>query len=79
MKVEVNLFASLGRYLAEKTVGNSCSIEVNAGTTVGKLLDQLSVPADAPKLLFLNGVHTERGALLKDGDRVSAFPPVAGG
>jgi len=79
MKVDLNLYASLERYIAEKHSGNSCSLAIDEGTTIGDLLDQLSVPADAPKVIFLNGVHSDRDALLKDGDRVSAFPPVAGG
>jgi len=82
MKVELNLYASLGRYVPdvqERKGRNSCDVEIESGTTVGALLDQLGVPADAPKVIFLNGTHSERGAVLKEGDRVSAFPPVAGG
>jgi molybdopterin converting factor small subunit len=79
MKVVLNLYASLGQYIPAKKGGNSCDVEIEAGTTVGELLDRLRVPAEAPKVIFLNGVHADREAVLKEGDRVSAFPPVAGG
>jgi molybdopterin converting factor small subunit len=79
MKVRLSLNASLGDYSPEQDSGNPFTVELENGTTIGDLLDQLSVPADAPKILFLNGVHAERSTPLKNGDEVGAFPPVAGG
>jgi molybdopterin synthase sulfur carrier subunit len=39
----------------------------------------MSIPPEAPKVIFLNGVHAKGDEVLKDGDRLGAFPPVAGG
>ncbi len=79
MEVELHLFASLGRYLPEETLGNSCSMKVNSGSTIGDLLRQLRVPPELPKIIFLNGVHAQESDMLHEGDRVGVFPPVAGG
>ena len=54
-------------------------MEVEEGTRVKELIARMSIPQEAPKFIFLNGVHAEGDEVLKDGDRVGAFPPVAGG
>ncbi len=79
MKIELRLYASLGRYLPESCEGNSCVLEIKAGTTIRELLDSRNVPREAPKVIFLNGIHARGDEILKEGDRVGAFPPVAGG
>jgi molybdopterin converting factor small subunit len=79
MQVKLSLYASLGRYLPDKSDSNSCVMEIEKGTTIRDLLDQLNVPLELPKLLLLNGIHAQSETVLKDGDRVGAFPPVAGG
>lgn len=79
MKIELILYASLRHYLPEQNGKNSCMVEVEEGTTIGRLLAKLQIPAEAAKILFRNGVHVKSDEVLKDGDRVGAFPPVAGG
>jgi molybdopterin synthase sulfur carrier subunit len=79
MKVELHLYASLSRYLPKKMDGNSCILEINPGTSVQELLKGLNIPPEAPKVIFLNGIHARGDEVLQDGDRVGAFPPVAGG
>jgi molybdopterin converting factor small subunit len=79
MRIELRLYASLGRYLPENGEGNSCYLEVTPGTTIEELLLRQDIPPEAPKIIFLNGVHARGDEILKEGDRVGAFPPVAGG
>jgi molybdopterin synthase sulfur carrier subunit len=80
MKIELNLYASLRGYLPQANQGKAKEpTEVRAGTTIRELLAQLRVPADAVKIIFLNGVHAKGDETLKEGDRVGVFPPVAGG
>jgi len=79
MKIELRLYASLGRYLPEEREGNSSFLEVQAGTTIRELFLRLRIPPDSPKIIFLNGIHAKGDEVLKEGDRVGAFPPVAGG
>ena len=80
MKIEVRLYASLARYmLAQGAAGLPEVLEVSEGLTVQELLRQLQVPPDAVKVVFLNGLHASGDQVLKQGDRVGIFPPVAGG
>jgi len=79
LKVTLSLYASLTQYLPEKSGGNSCVVEVEEGTRIKELTARLRIPQDAPKFTFLNGVHAEGDEVLKDGDRLGIFPPVAGG
>ncbi len=79
MKVELNLFSSIARYMPDKAQGNSWIAEVSEGTRVRELLEQLKIPTDTVKLVFLNGVHANGDEILKDGDKVGVFPPIGGG
>lgn len=80
MKIEMNLFASLARYLPDQAVPHGGRmLEIAEGTTIVEILRRLGVPLDKVKVLFLNGVHARGDEILKEGDRVGVFPPVAGG
>jgi molybdopterin converting factor small subunit len=79
MKIELNLFASLAEYLPDKEKGNPNVLELTAGASIEELIALLKIPAEAPRIIFLNGVHAGREAVLKDGDRLGMFPPLAGG
>jgi len=79
MRVEIRLFATLSKYLPHKDRGNSCSVEVNEKITVGKLFEQLKIPSDEVKTIFLNGVHATGHEILNEGDRIGVFPPIGGG
>jgi len=74
MKVELNLYASLARF-----VPRTGPLEVGEDTTILGLLRRLDVPLDKVKIIFLNGIHASGGETLREGDRVGVFPPVAGG
>jgi sulfur carrier protein ThiS len=80
MKIEVRLYASLARYMpAPEGTGSPETMEVAEGLTVQELFGQLKIPPDAVKVVFLNGLHATGEQVLKPGDRVGVFPPVAGG
>jgi sulfur-carrier protein len=80
MKIQLNLFASLTRFLPDpEGAGFSNLVEIPEGTTIEALLDQLKIPREQPKIIFLNGIHAEVNAVLKKGDRLGVFPPLAGG
>jgi molybdopterin synthase sulfur carrier subunit len=74
MKVELNLYASLARF-----VPRTGPLEVGKDTTILGLLRRLDVPLDKVKIIFLNGIHASGNETLREGDRVGVFPPVAGG
>ncbi len=80
MKIELSLFASLAQYAPDKTGSHGRQItEVAEGTTITELLKSMELPIDKIKMIFLNGLHATGDEVLKDGDRVGVFPPVAGG
>jgi sulfur-carrier protein len=79
MKINLNLYASLTEYLPDKARGNPNSIELPEGTTIKEFIEQLRIPLDTPRIIFLNGAHAPLSAFLKDGDRLGMFPPLAGG
>ncbi len=80
MKIQLKLFASLTRFLPDqKDSGFSNLVEIDKGTTIEELLDHLKIPREQPKIIFLNGIHAEGTTVLKEGDRLGIFPPLAGG
>ena len=80
MRIQVRLYASLERFMpGEKDRSYFHDMEVDEGTTAGEFLHALHVPAETVKLIFLNGIHAQADQILKEGDRLGVFPPVAGG
>lgn len=80
MKIQLRLFASLAGYLPDpKASSFSNLMEIEEGTSIQSLLTRLKIPADIPKIIFLNGIHAEESAVLREGDRLGIFPPLAGG
>ena len=79
MKIYLNLYASLAEYLPDRVRGNPNSIELPQGPTIRQLIEQLHIPLDTPRIIFLNGAHAPLEALLNEGDRLGLFPPLAGG
>lgn len=93
MELELRFFATFRTAVGQKeihrefdpdaTVGDVLSeIEAEFPELVGELLDgegdirpQLSVLKNGREVVHIDGTETE----LEDGDRVSVFPPVAGG
>jgi molybdopterin converting factor small subunit len=80
IRVEVRLYATLKEYHPEGKVGEALIRELAEGTTVQKFLEnELGVPPDEVKTVFVNGIRRRFGHVLADGDRVGIFPPVGGG
>ena len=73
--ISVKLFATLSKH----TPTSADKYPVEPGTTIRVLMDQLGVPKDEVKLIFINGVKGDLSSSLKNGDRVGIFPPVGGG
>lgn len=83
MDVTLKLYASLGAYLPEHAQKNEAVVHVEDGTSVEALIDSYQVPREACHLVLLNGIFQPPGqranAVLKAGDAVAVWPPVAGG
>jgi molybdopterin converting factor small subunit len=79
MEIEVKLFATLRDYLPKGSDRFSCKVEIEESVRVQDILSRLKIPEEMPKIILVNGVHGKKEQILKDGDVLSIFPPVAGG
>ncbi len=79
MILEVRVFGGLEKLIPGASFGRPMQVEAAPGTTAGGLLDLLKIPEDKVFTILVNGIHAEKGDLLKAGDRVAFFPPVGGG
>ncbi len=74
--IEIRLFASLKKYLPPDAASR---YPVEPGTPLSALFDQLNIPKDEVKLIFIDGVKEDANTLLYGGERVGLFPPIGGG
>ncbi len=75
MIISLKAFATLHKYMPE----NFEAYELEDGTTVKQLLELLGLVDEQVKLVFINGAHVSRQAVIAQGDRVGLFPAVGGG
>lgn len=73
--IQIKLFANLQRFMP----ASAENYAIEADTSIRKLLQQLDIPEDMAKLIFINGLKAELTTLLKGGERIGIFPPVGGG
>jgi molybdopterin converting factor small subunit len=79
MKAEIRLFANFRDFLPPGSGPFSYTTSFEGSKTVGQIIGELKLPDDIPRIVIVNGLHTEEDYVLKDGDVVSLFPPLAGG
>lgn len=74
VNIMIKLFATLREYgpaVQEK--------DVPEGASVGDIVRELNIAADFPMIRLVNGEFAELRTVLKEGDVVALFPPIAGG
>ena len=59
--------------------GKEKPMEIDGQTRVQDILSKLKIPEEMPKIILVNGIHGKKDQVLKEGDVLSVFPPVAGG
>ncbi len=83
MRVTLKLYASLGQYLPPQAERNAVVLDVPETTSISALLDAHHVPTELCHLVMLNGIFQApavRGSVMvKPGDVIAVWPPVAGG
>ena len=77
MKIQLRLFANIRKY--HPTGNEEDELETPDGVTVGQYARQLGIPDQYVKIIFVNGLKTDEDTVLREGDRVGIFPPIAGG
>ncbi len=73
--IQIKFFATLMKFLPD----NAGEFPIEPGVSVAAILDQLGVPAEQTKLIFIDGRRGRLDTLLHGGERVGIFPPVGGG
>ncbi len=73
--IDLRLFASLNNF----TPPNASCYPIASGMTIAELLQNVHVPLNEAKLIFINGIRSHPDAKLNGGERVGIFPPVGGG
>lgn len=88
MRITFKAFATLGDYLPREhgghlRSGNELPLDVPEGTTLQAVLEHFPLPRALVHLVLVNGEYIlpdERAAhVLREGDAVAIWPPIAGG
>lgn len=88
MRITFKLFAMLADHLPAQVdgnarEGNAVSFDVPEGTTVQELIDRFSLPARLVHLVLIDGRYVapedRTTRLLKEGEALAIWPPIAGG
>lgn len=83
MRITLKLYATLTDYLPANRTGNKVELDVAEGTSVQAALDGFALPAKLTHLVLVDGAYVgpddRAGRLLKDGEVLAVWPPVAGG
>ena len=83
-RITFKLFATLQDYLpAEAKKTNALVLDLDEGTTVAQVVERFALPLNLVHLVLIDGNFVppaERsGRILKDGETLAIWPPVAGG
>ncbi len=83
MKIRLKLYASLRDLLPAGTSYDGVAFELPDHATPYQVMEQCHVPKEKAHLVLCNGVflHPEERErpILKDGDVLAIWPPIAGG
>jgi sulfur carrier protein ThiS len=88
VRITFKLFATLAEYLPREheghvRVGNELPLDVPEGTTLEAVVSRFPMPRALVHLVLVNGefiLPEERATrVLREGDAVAIWPPIAGG
>lgn len=84
MRITFKLYATLSDLLPNNAVRNAATIEVADDASLHSIIDAYLVPRELAHLVLINGVFVcdvdrDQSGLLKEGDVLAIWPPVAGG
>jgi len=83
ISITLKCFAFLGQYLPAGAKSNSVQLDIEAGKSVARLIEDLNIDRDVVELAILNDqfidVQARDQTLLKAQDTLALWPEVAGG
>lgn len=68
-------------YLPAGSDKYSCNLDVRENARVEEVVELLKIPKEIPLIILVNGIQSQEREkqILKEGDVLSIFPPIAGG
>ena len=84
MQITLKLYATLSEYLPAGSKKHRIVLDISHQETAHTVLERCHVPKEKAHLFLLNGVYLtleqrEQPTLIKEGDTLAVWPPVAGG
>jgi sulfur carrier protein ThiS len=79
LRVEVEAFATLARFLPPPASGGRAGLDVPDDSTVADLTRRLGIPPETALLALVNGRDARPEDRLSGDDVVTLFPPLVGG
>lgn len=88
VKITFKLFAMLSDHLPQEVdgarrEGNAIQLDVPEGTTVQQLVERFNLPQKLVHLVLVDGAYVapadRASRVLKDGEALAIWPPIAGG
>ena len=79
MQITAKLHGTLRKYLPAGSKGNAITVDVSDHATVADVVDRLSIPRDHARIFVSGDEHLQPTAVLRDGQELNLFPPLAGG
>lgn len=80
--IDLSLFGELREYMPPGAKGRRARVEVPDGLDAFGLIEHLGIPFEADEgaiVVALNDEVVDLRAPIRDGDKVTIFPPLAGG
>jgi len=74
-RAEVRFYSELNEFLAPRRRGRSTAYEFDVSGSVKDLIEALGVPHTEVDLVLANGESVDFSYRVKDGDRISVYPP----
>jgi molybdopterin synthase sulfur carrier subunit len=79
VRVKIKLHATLRKFLPAGSDADGAMLDVADGATVGEVIDRLGIPPKHAGMLVSGEEFLEVTSVLRDGQELSIFPPMAGG
>lgn len=79
MKIELIISKEIDKYLKINKNGNPFTLSIDNNISIKQLMEELGIPEKYVSIILVNMQHKSTNYILKEGDKLSLFPAVAGG
>ena len=83
VRITLKLMATLTDYLPQPRQGHQMALDIPPGTTIQDVVERFRLPWKLVHLVLVNAVYVDPeqrdSRVLRDGETLAIWPPVAGG